>query len=49
MEVQIPLSEAEGELGKILPIVDPQLISRLAEARDLKYGVLSLGAKTMQK
>jgi len=35
-----PYIEVKGEMGKILPIVDPLHTSRLAEARDLKFGVL---------
>jgi len=34
-----PLQTEGGELGKMLPIVDSQHISRMAEPRDLKFCV----------
>jgi len=34
------LPHSEREMGKLLPIVDPLHISRLAEAKDLKLSVL---------
>jgi len=37
MGVLIPHREVEGELGKMLPIVDSLHISGTAEARDLKF------------
>jgi len=40
---------SEGELGKILPIVDPLHMSRFPEARDSKFSVLGSETKTMQK
>jgi len=40
-----PHIEGEGKILKILPIVDPLHISRLAEARELKFGMLTEGSK----
>jgi len=48
----LPTAREEG-VGEILPIVDPLHISKLAEARDLKFCVLierqGALAKTMEK
>jgi len=45
-----PSREREGELGKILPIMDPLHISGTTEARDLNYCVhIDGGPKKMQK
>jgi len=40
---QISPQRGEGELGKTLPILDPPHTSRMAEARDLKFCMLTEG------
>jgi len=42
MGVLFPCSE--GEVGGILPIVDPLRISKMAGARDFKFGLLIDGS-----